>query len=121
MAEKIVSGDEVVVISGKNKGQRGRVRTNLIKADRVVIEGVNIVRRHMKRGRARQAGIVELEAPLHVSNVMVWCANHNGRARVGFRPAADGAKERYCKQCDAAIPSPHRARRTTEERRERGS
>lgn len=112
MAEKVVSGDEVIVIAGKNKGQRGRVRMNLIKKDRVVIEGVNIVRRHMKRGRARQAGIVEMEAPLHVSNVMVWCANHNGPARVGFRDsAADGVKERYCKQCDAAIPSPRRTRR----------
>ncbi|HET8625832.1 MAG TPA: 50S ribosomal protein L24 [Thermomicrobiales bacterium] len=109
MAEKVVSGDEVVVISGKNKGQRGRVRTNLIKRDRVVIEGVNIVRRHLKRGRARQAGIVEMEAPLHVSNVMVWCPNHNGPARVGFRSDAEGNKERYCKQCDAALPKPRPA------------
>ena len=116
MAEKIVSGDEVIVVSGKNKGQRGRVRTNLIAADRVVIEGVNIVRRHLKRGRARQAGIVEMEAPLHVSNVMVWCANHNGPARVGFREGADGRKERYCKQCDAPIPQPGRARREGENR-----
>ena len=105
--EKIVSGDEVIVTEGKNKGQRGRVRTNLIKEDRLVIEGVNIVRRHMKRGRARQAGIVEMEAPLHVSNVMLWCPNHNGPARVGFREGTDG-KERYCKQCDAAIPAPRR-------------
>ena len=109
MAEKIVSGDEVVVIAGKNKGQRGRVRTNLIKKDRVVIEGVNIVRRHMKQGRARQAGIVEMEAPLHVSNVMVWCANHDGPGRVGFREAADGTKERFCKKCDATIASPRRS------------
>jgi large subunit ribosomal protein L24 len=105
--EKIVSGDEVIVTEGKNKGQRGRVRTNLIKEDRLVIEGVNIVRRHMKRGRARQAGIVEMEAPLHASNVMLWCPNHSGPARVGFREGADG-KERYCKQCDAVIPAPRR-------------
>ena len=111
MAEKIVSGDEVIVVSGKNKGQRGRVRTNMPKEDRVVIEGVNIVRRHMKRGRARQAGIVEMEAPLHVSNVMIWCANHNGPARIGFREGADGAKERYCKRCDAPIAAPDRPER----------
>ena len=115
MAEKIVSGDEVIVVSGKNKGQRGRVRTNLPKEDRVVIEGINIVRRHLKRGRARQAGIVEIEAPLHVSNVMIWCAAHNGAARVGFRSGADGRKERYCKQCDATIAAPHRAGRTERE------
>ncbi len=116
MAEKVVSGDEVVVVSGKNKGQRGRVRTNLIKRDRVVIEGVNIVRRHMKQGRARQAGIVEMEAPLHVSNVMLWCANHNGPARVGFREGPGGIKERYCKQCDATIPAPRRGRDARNER-----
>jgi large subunit ribosomal protein L24 len=111
MAEKIVSGDDVIVISGKNKGQRGRVRTNMPKVDRVVIEGVNIVRRHLKQGRARQAGIVEMEAPLHVSNVMIWCANHDGPGRVGFRENAEGKKERYCKKCDAALPKPGRTRK----------
>src|SRR3954454_6081369 len=77
MAEKIVSGDDVMVVSGKNKGQRGRVRTNMPKKDRIIIEGVNIVRRHLKQGRARQAGIVEMEAPLHVSNVMLYCGSCN--------------------------------------------
>jgi large subunit ribosomal protein L24 len=110
MAEKIVSGDEVMVVSGKNKGQRGRVRTNLPKEDRVVIEGVNIVRRHMKQARARQAGIVEMEAPLHVSNVKLFCTSCNSPTRVGFREGASGLKERYCKRCDATIPSPHRSR-----------
>jgi len=114
MAEKIVSGDEVMVIAGKNKGQRGRVRTNIPKEDRVVIEGVNIVRRHLKRGRARQAGIVEMEAPLHVSNVMIFCASCSTPTRVGFREDADGSKERFCKKCDATIPSPHRARNERE-------
>ncbi len=104
---KIRSGDNVLVTSGRNKGQQGRVRVNVIDRDRVVIEGVNIVRRHLKRGRARQAGIVEMEAPLHVSNVRLWCPNHDGPARVGFREGADG-KERYCKQCDAALPAPRR-------------
>jgi large subunit ribosomal protein L24 len=108
VAEKIVSGDEVMVISGKNKGQRGRVRTNLITKDRIVVEGVNIVRRHMKQGRARQAGIVEMEAPLHVSNVMLYCPSCNSATRVGFREAVAGDKERYCKKCDAAIPHPGR-------------
>ena len=74
-------------------------------------EGFESTLQHLKRGRARQAGIVEMEAPLHVSNVMLWCANHNGPARVGFREGADGAKERYCKQCDATIAAPHRTER----------
>ena len=70
---KIRSGDTVLVVSGRNKGQQGKVRKNLMDRDRVVIEGVNIVKKHIKRGRARQAGIVEVEAPLHVSNVMLVC------------------------------------------------
>lgn len=110
MAEKIVSGDEVVVMSGKNKGQRGRVRTNIPTRDRIVIEGVNIVRRHLKQGRARQAGIVEMEAPLHVSNVKLFCQSCNSPTRVGFREGADGNKERYCKKCDASIAAPRRTR-----------
>ena len=114
MAEKIVSGDEVIVVSGKNKGQRGRVRTNLIVRDRVVIEGVNIVRRHLKQGRARQAGIVEMEAALHVSNVKLFCPSCNTPTRVGFRQGANDQKERFCKKCDATIPQPNR--RTERER-----
>jgi large subunit ribosomal protein L24 len=82
---KIRTGDEVVVISGRNKGQRGKVRLNLVDQDRVVIEGVNIVIKHVKRGRARQAGRIEVEAPLHVS---------------------DGKNERYSKKTGNAIPRP---------------
>ena len=106
---KIRSGDEVLVTSGRNKGQRGRVRLNLIERDRVVIEGVNIVKKHVKRGRARQAGIVELEAPLHVSNVRLICPNCQQATRVGVREDADGKNERYCKRCEQTIPRPEAA------------
>ena len=61
---KIRSGDEVIVISGRNRARQGKVRQVLPKDDRVVIEGVNIVIKHLTRGRARQAGRVEVEAPL---------------------------------------------------------
>ena len=107
--QKIRSGDEVVVTSGRNKGQRGRVRLNLIERDRVVIEGVNIVKKHIKRGRARQAGIVEVEAPLHVSNVRLICPNCKQPTRVGVREGSDGKNVRYCKKCDALIPRPEAA------------
>ena len=60
---KIRTGDEVIVISGRNKGQQGKVRREPDRRDRVVVEGVNIVIKHIKRGRARQAGRVEVEAP----------------------------------------------------------
>jgi large subunit ribosomal protein L24 len=103
---KIRSGDTVLVIAGRNKGQQGRVRQNLIDRDRVVIEGVNIVKKHIKRGRARQAGIVEVEAPLHVSNVMLVCPSCKQPTRVGVRAAADGKNSRYCKKCDSTIARP---------------
>ena len=103
---KIRSGDEVLVTAGRNKGQRGKVRLNLVERDRVVIEGVNIVKKHIKQGRARQAGIVEVEAPLHVSNVRLICPNCNQPTRVGVRSGADGKNERYCKKCDVTVPRP---------------
>ena len=103
---KIRSGDNVLVTNGRNKGQTGTVRINVIADDRVVIEGVNIVKKHIKRGRARQAGIVEVEAPLHVSNVMLIGPSCNQPARVGIRKNDDGKNERFCKKCDAGIPRP---------------
>jgi large subunit ribosomal protein L24 len=102
---KIRSGDEVLVTTGRNKGQQGTVRKNLIREDRVVIEGINIVKKHIKRGRARQAGIVEVEAPLHVSNVMLVCPTCKEPTRVGVRKNDEGANERFCKKCDATIPA----------------
>jgi large subunit ribosomal protein L24 len=101
---KIRRGDEVVVISGRNKGQRGTVRLNHIKEDRVVIEGVNIIIKHIRRGTARQAGRVEVEGPLHVSNVMLICPSCKAPTRVGVRANADEKNERFCKKCDATIP-----------------
>ncbi|MCC6792037.1 MAG: 50S ribosomal protein L24 [Thermomicrobiales bacterium] len=103
---KIRTGDEVVVISGRNKGQRGKVRVNLIDQDRVVIEGVNIVIKHIKRGRARQAGRIEVEAPLHVSNVMLLDPDTKEPTRVGVRTGADGKNERYSKKTGKTIPRP---------------
>src|SRR5262245_26809979 len=104
--QKIRTGDNVLVTSGRNKGQQGKVRLNLIERRRVVIEGVNIVKKHIKRGRARQAGIVEVEAALHVSNVMLVCPNCSQPTRVGIRRDAAGKNERYCKKCEQTIPRP---------------
>lgn len=103
---KIRSGDEVLVTAGRNKGQRGKVRLNIVERDRVVIEGVNIVKKHIKQGRARQAGIVEVEAALHVSNVRLICPSCGQPTRVGVRAGADGKNERYCKKCDVTVPRP---------------
>ena len=103
---KIRSGDTVLVTSGRNKGQQGKVRINLIDKDRIVVEGVNIVTKHIKRGRARQAGLVKVEAPFHVSNVMLVCPTCKEPTRVGVRAGENGKNARYCKKCDALIPRP---------------
>ncbi|MBA3451227.1 MAG: 50S ribosomal protein L24 [Chloroflexia bacterium] len=106
---KIRSGDTVLVVSGRNKGQQGQVRQNLIERDRIVVEGVNIVKKHIKRGRARQAGIVEVEAAFHVSNVMLVCPRCKEPTRVGIRAGEDGKNARFCKKCDELIPRPEAA------------
>lgn len=103
---KIRTGDEVLVTNGRNKGQRGTVRQNHIGDDRVVIEGINIVKKHIKRGRARQTGIVEVEAPLQVSNVQLICPSCKQPTRVGIRLNADGKNQRFCKKCDSFIERP---------------
>src|SRR5215467_7367404 len=92
---KIRRGDEVIVISGRNKGQRGRVRIVITGKDRVVIEGVNLVKRHRARARARQAGIIEMEAPLHVSNVMYWSDRAGKGVRVHVKRDDNGKNVRY--------------------------
>ena len=99
MPAKIKRGDRVVVIAGKDKGKRGTVRRMVTKDHRVVVEGVNIVKKHQ---RARQAGqssaIVEREAPLHISNVMLIDPNSDQPTRVTFRRREDGTMVRIGKR-----------------------
>ncbi len=103
---KIRRGDEVEVISGKNKGQRGTVRINMVDQEKVVVEGVNVVIKHIKRGRARQAGRVEVEAPLPVSKVKLVCPSCGEATRVGVHAGSDGKNVRFCKSCEKDIPRP---------------
>jgi large subunit ribosomal protein L24 len=103
---KIRTGDEVIVIRGRNRGQTGKVRQVLPDENRIVIEGVNIVIKHLRRGRARQAGRVEVEAPLHVSNVMLLDPETKQPTRVGVRRNADGKNERFSKKTGNTIPRP---------------
>lgn len=103
------TGDEVLVITGKNKGQRGKITRAIPDRDRVVVENINMVKKHIKaRGPRQRGGIVEVEAPLHVSNVMLICPNCNKASRTGHRIEEGEGKQsrrkvRYCKACDAAI------------------
>lgn len=106
---KILKGDEVIVIAGRNKGERGTVRTYITETDRVVIEGVNIVKKHRRQnmGATAQGGIIEVEAPLHVSNVMLIEPGTDEPTRVGIRKNADGKNERFAKKSGNTIPNPN--------------
>jgi large subunit ribosomal protein L24 len=100
---KIHKGDEVVVLSGKDKGKRGAVREAIPSKERVIVEGVNMVKKHQRpRPGVRQSGIVERENPLHVSNVMLYCPQCNTPTRVGVR-REDGKKTRLCKRCGQSV------------------
>ncbi len=101
---KIRKNDNVLVLSGKDKGKKGKVRSAYPKNERIVVEGINFVKRHARaKGSVRQAGIIELEAPLHISNVMLVCNKCNKPTRVGFRVLQDGRKVRFCRTCDEVI------------------
>jgi large subunit ribosomal protein L24 len=100
-------GDKVRVISGKDRGFEGRVIMSLPKADKVLVEGANRIKKHTKitstqRG-AQSGGIVTQEAPIHVSNVQVVCPSCNKPTRIGHRKDDAGRSTRICKRCGADI------------------
>lgn len=101
---KIRKDDTVVIITGKDRGKRGKVRRALPREDKVIVEGLNMIKRHSRARRAvRQAGIIELEAPVHVSNVMLICDKCGNPTRVSFRFLDDGRKVRTCNSCQEVI------------------
>ena len=104
---RVKKGDTVLVISGDDRGRRGTILRTIPKEERVVVQGVNIVKKHQRpiqagRGQVR-AGIIEFEAPIHVSNVMLVCPTCGEATRVGYRFNEEGRKVRYCKLCEADI------------------
>ncbi|MCK4369200.1 MAG: 50S ribosomal protein L24 [Dehalococcoidales bacterium] len=100
----IRKNDTVVVIAGKDRGKKGRVRFAYPKKERLLVEGINFVKKHSRaKGAVRQAGIIEREAPIHVSDVMLLCSKCNHPARVGFSFLADGRKVRVCRSCGEVI------------------
>lgn len=101
---KIRKNDTVMVITGKDKGKRGKVRFAYPKDERILVEGINFIKMHSRaRAGARQAGIIEREAPIHVSNVMLLCSRCNQPVRVGYRLLETGKKVRYCHSCGEAV------------------
>ena len=101
---KIRKKDTVVVIAGKDRGKRGKVRFAYPKNERLLIEGINFIKKHTRAsGRVRQAGIIEQEEPIHVSNVMLLCGKCNHPTRVGLSFLKDGKKVRICCLCHEEI------------------
>ncbi len=102
---RIHKNDIVKVIAGKDAGKTGKVLKILRKSDRVLVDKVNTVKRHVKPNPYKQepGGIVEKEMPIHVSNLMVMCAKCNAPTRVGYRYTEDGKKIRFCKKCNATL------------------
>jgi large subunit ribosomal protein L24 len=99
MPAKIKRGDRVVVIAGKDRGKRGTVRHVLPKHSRVVVEGVNVIKKHQRaRQQGQQSQIVEREAPIHISNVMLVDPNDDQPTRVTFRRREDGTVVRIGKR-----------------------
>ena len=103
----VKKGDTVVVRSGKDRGARGKVLLTLPRSQRVLVEGVNRVKKHTKiqtttRG-AQEGGIVHQEAPIHVSNVQVVCAHCGAASRIGHRKDEEGHNVRTCRKCGADL------------------
>jgi large subunit ribosomal protein L24 len=100
----IRTGDQIVVIAGKDRGKRGRVERVFPGENRLVVEGVNMVKRHLRRQPgALQAGIIDKPAPLHRSNVMLVCPNCNEPTRQSRSTLPDGTHVRTCKKCGEII------------------
>ncbi len=101
---KIRKDDTVLVVTGKDKGKKGKVRFAYPKDEQIIVDGINFIKRHTKaRGQVRQAGIIELEAPIHISNVMLLCNKCNKPTRIGLHFLEDGGKARICHSCKEVI------------------
>tara|TARA_B100001971_G_C17809485_1_gene343321 strand:+ start:211 stop:531 length:321 start_codon:yes stop_codon:yes gene_type:complete len=101
---RIRSGDNVLVIAGKEKGKTGRVTVQMIKEDRVVVEGVNMITRHVRaRPGVRQSGRIQQEASIHVSNVVLVCNKCNRPMKPKIVSLETGARVRGCPKCQEVI------------------
>ncbi len=96
---RVRKDDMVMVIAGRERGKTGKVLRLLSRSDRVVVERINLVKRHTKPRGTQQGGIIEKEAPLHISNVQPLCGRCDKPARVGTRRLENGQGVRVCRRC----------------------
>ena len=94
---KIRKGDEVMVISGRDRGKKGSVLRVIPTEDRVLVQGVNLVKRHTRQSMKQQGGIVEKETPIHISNISLVDPKSGKATRVGYKFLDDGRKVRFAK------------------------
>jgi large subunit ribosomal protein L24 len=101
---KIHKDDTVLVIAGKDRGKKGKVRFAYPREQKIIVEGINFIKKHSKaKGVARQAGIIDLEAKMDVSNVMLICSKCSKPARVGYKKLEDGRMVRFCCVCREVV------------------
>ena len=101
---QIRKNDSVMVIGGKERGKTGKVLRVLPEKDALIIERVNMVKRHSKpRGAQQPGGIVEKEAAIHSSNIMIMCDKCNAPVRIGHKQLGDGKKVRMCRRCGETL------------------
>ncbi|MDD4939988.1 MAG: 50S ribosomal protein L24 [Candidatus Omnitrophica bacterium] len=101
---KIKKGDTVEVAKGKDKGKKGRVLIVFRESKRAIVEGINMAKKHKRRTREDdKGGIVPIELPISISNLMLFCKSCNRGRRVGFKILKDGVKQRFCKACKETI------------------
>lgn len=103
MAARIRKGDEVIVTSGRDKGKKGNVLRVMSDENRVLVQGVHMVKRHQRQSQTQQGGIVEMEASIHVSNVSLIDPDGGEASKVGFRTLEDGRKVRFAKRSGEVI------------------
>ncbi len=105
LATPIRKNDNVLVITGKNRGARGRVLKIDPAKNRLVVEGVNIIKRHTKPNPQKniKGGVVEREASIHASNVQLVCPECGKQTRVGRKVLGDGRKVRICRKCEGVV------------------
>ena len=105
VATPLRKNDNVLVITGKDRGKRGRILKVVPEKNRLIVEGVNLIKRHTKPnpGKNIKGGVVQREATLHASNVQLVCPECGARTRVGHRVLADGRKVRVCRKCEGVV------------------
>jgi large subunit ribosomal protein L24 len=102
---KIKKGDQVEVISGNDRGRKGKVLKVLPQEDKVIVKGINVAKKHVKPSevKGQEGGILKVEKPIKASKVMVICPQCKETTRVGYQVDKNGEKHRVCKKCDSLL------------------